>query len=429
MNEQPHFQTPLISPFAGLRPAPKFTADVIAPPYDVLDEHEARTLVQGRPWSFLHLSRAEVDLPPGTDPHALAVYAQARANLTRMRAQGVLCADPRPCYYVYRISRGDQVQTGLVAAASVAAYRVGRIRRHEVTLAAKEDDRVRQIEALGAQTGPAFLIHHRDAAIEAQLAAIASTEPAADALAADGVRHQLWVVDQPETIAGLSTAFEARTRLYIADGHHRTAAAERICANRGATGAAEAGPRDEATHERFLAVSFPADALRILAVHRLVRDLNGLDRTEFLSRIAECCSLTPSPAPVDPARPAEFGLYLDGAWYRLRLEPGQRPAADAVARLDVRLLQDQILAPILGIDDPRHDPRLDFVGGIRGLQGLMRPVDDGRMRAAFSLHPASLADLLAVADAGATMPPKCTWFETKLADGLVSLVLDADRLT
>lgn len=416
---------PLIAPFTGLRPAPGRAAELLAPPYDVMDADAARALVAGRPWSFLHLSRPEVDCAADLDPYAPAVYAQAAQTLERMRAAGLVRRDERPCYYGYRLTRGAQVQTGLVLAASLAAYRAGRIRRHEVTLTAKEDDRVRQIAALNAQTGPAFLIHRRDPMIDDTLEAITRGEPAVDTLAADGVRHTLWVVDEPAAIERLTAGFEAQGRLYIADGHHRTAAAERIGAARQAANPSHTGAE---SYNRFLAVSFPADQLQILAVNRLVRDLNGLDVATFLAQVAERFKVVRSDAPVMPGQPGEFGLYLDQlgerVWYRLILNPDRIPGADPVARLDVRLLQDQLLVPILGIGDTRHDPRIDFIGGIRGLDGLMQPVDSGAMRVAFSLYPTTLADLLTVADLGETMPAKCTWFETKLADGMVSLMLD-----
>ncbi|WP_295587653.1 DUF1015 domain-containing protein [uncultured Lamprocystis sp.] len=420
---------PLIAPFTGLRPVPERAAELIAPPYDVMDAAEARALVVGRPWSFLRLSRPEVDFPPDQCPDDPVCFAQAATTLARLQAAGLLRRDARPCYYCYRLIRGAQVQTGLVLAASLAAYRKGRIRRHEVTLTAKEEDRVRQIAALNAQTGPALLIHRRAPEIDDTLAAITQGQPAVDVLAADGVRHTLWpIVDQP-LIDRLTAGFETQERLYIADGHHRTAAAERIGTARQAANPDHTGAED---YNRFLAVSFPADVLQVLSVNRLVRDLNGLDAADFLRRVAERCTVTASPVPVLPDRPGEFGLYLDEtgdhvgnrAWYRLTLDPRRIPTADPVARLDVRLLQDHLLAPILGIGDPRHDPRIDFVGGIRGLEGLMQPVDSGAMRLAFSLYPTALSDLFAVADLGETMPPKCTWFETKLADGMVSLVLD-----
>jgi uncharacterized protein (DUF1015 family) len=421
---------PLIAPFAGLRPAPGRAAELLAPPYDVLGTDEARALAAGRPWSFLHLSRPEIDLPPGVDPQAPASYAQAAARFARMRGAGLLVRDQQPCYYCYRLSYGAQVQTGLVVAASLAAYRAGRIRRHEVTLADKEDDRVRQIAALGAQAGPAYLIHRPSPAIDDTLAEIARTAPALDGSIADGtwdgVRHQLWVVSDQGAIERLTAGFEAQRRLYIADGHHRTAAAARIGAARQA---ANPGHTGSEAYNRFLAVSFPADQLRVLAVNRLARDLQGRDAATFLRQLGECGALVPSAAPVMPGRRGEFGLYLDRAWYRLTLDhpdhpPSAAPRQDPAARLDVRLLQDQVLAPLLGIADPRQDPRIGFVGGIRGLPGLMQQVDGGAWRLGFSLFPTALADLLALAEAGAVMPPKCTWFEPKLADGVVSLVLD-----
>ncbi|TVQ90639.1 MAG: DUF1015 domain-containing protein [Chromatiaceae bacterium] len=405
---------PLIQPLAGLRPAPGYAAEVAAPPYDVVSLAEARALAAGRPWSFLHISRPEIDLPPDTDPYAPAVYAKARANLQQMLAAGVLVRDPCPHYYCYRLTMGDHCQTGLVAAAAVDAYHAGRIRRHELTRPAKEDDRVRQIAALGAQTGPVFLVYPAQAAIDASLTAVTSDPPAVDLTAADGVRHQLWPIADAARIAVLTAACEDLPSLYIADGHHRSAAAARVAAD----------PTTPDPHPSFLAVLFPHDQVRILAYNRVMRDLNGLTPAALLERIGGAFSVHASPTPVTPAAAGEFGLYLDRGWYRLRIHPRLIPAADPVRRLDVSLLQDHLIGPVLGIADPRRDPRIDFVGGIRGLDGLCARVDSGEMRIAFALHPTDIGDLMAVADAGALMPPKSTWFEPKLADGLVSHVLD-----
>ena len=412
---------PLIKPFAGLRPAPGRAADVAAPPYDVMSTAEARAMVAGRPWSFLHISRPEVDLPEGTDPYAPAVYAKARENLEAMRLAGVLERDPAPCYYVYRLTMGEHVQTGLVAAASVAAYDQERIKKHEFTRPVKEDDRVRQIDALDAQTGPVFLVYRATSRIDAVLAAVTQGEAAVDIRATGEVRHQIWVVRDADLIRLLSTAFEALQALYVADGHHRSAAASRVAAARQA---ANPAPTGEEAYNYFLAVIFPHDQMQILDYNRLVTDLHGLDRDEFLRRVAVPFRVEPSPVPVKPAKAAEFGMYLDGAWYRLILDERRIPWDDPVARLDVSLLQDNLIEPILGIVDPRRDDRINFVGGIRGLEGLARPVDEGRYRVAFSLFPTRMTDLMAVADAGEVMPPKSTWFEPKLADGLVSHVLD-----
>ena len=413
---------PLIKPFAGLRPARGRAAEVAAPPYDVMNAAEARCMVQGRPWSFLHISRPEVDLPPAVDPFDDAVYAKARENLERMLAEGVLVRDPSPCYYVYRLTMGEHCQTGLVAAASVAAYDSDRIKKHEFTRPAKEDDRVRQIDALDAQTGPVFLVYRANALIDATLANTCQQQPPEiDVTAADGVRHQLWVIADSAIGDRLGAAFEQLDALYVADGHHRSAAASRIAAMR--RDADPAGPRD-ASHQYFLSVIFPHDQMQILPYNRVLRDLHGLDSETFLHRVGAAFDVAPSDAPVQPSTPAEFGMYLDGRWYRLRLAPQRIPHEDPVGRLDVSLLQNNLIEPILGISDPRRDERIDFVGGIRGLDGLTTRVDSGEMRIAFSLFATGMDDLMAVADAGEVMPPKSTWFEPKLADGLVSHVIE-----
>ena len=411
----------LIKPFAGLRPAPGRATEVAAPPYDVMSTEEARVMVVGRPWSFLHISRPEVDLPVDTDPYAPQVYAKARENLEGMRLAGVLERDTQPCYYVYRLTMGEHVQTGLVAAASVAAYDQERIKKHEFTRPVKEDDRVRQIDALDAQTGPVFLVYQATPRIDAVLAAVSQGEPAVDIRATGEVRHQIWVVKDGDLLHLLSTAFEALPALYVADGHHRSAAASRVAAARKAANPAHTG---EEAYNYFLAVIFPHDQMQIMDYNRLVTDLHGLDRDEFLRRVAVPFRVEPSLTPVKPAKAAEFGMYLDGAWYRLTLDERRIPWDDPVGRLDVSLLQDNLIEPILGIVDPRRDERINFVGGIRGLEGLVKPVDEGRYRVAFSLFPTRMTELMAVADAGEVMPPKSTWFEPKLADGLVSHVLD-----
>lgn len=412
---------PLIKPFAGLRPAPGRAAEVAAPPYDVMNADEASAMVAGRPWSFLHISRPEVDLPRGTDPYAPEVYAKARENLEQMLAAGVLERDPTPCYYVYRLTMGQHVQTGLVAAASVAAYDADRIKKHEFTRPVKEDDRVRQIDALDAQTGPVFLVYRATPSIDDILNAVSKQTPVVDIRAEGQVRHEIWVVADEDLIRLLSAAFEALPALYVADGHHRSAAASRVAATRKA---AHAGHGGKESYNYFLAVVFPHNQMQIMAYNRLVKDLHGLNKEEFLSRVAVSFRIEPSAAPVKPAKPCEFGMYLDGAWYRLTLDEQRIPWDDPVGRLDVSLLQDNLIEPMLGIVDPRRDERINFVGGIRGLEGLARPVDEGHYRVAFSLFPTRMTELMAVADAGEVMPPKSTWFEPKLADGLVSHVLD-----
>ena len=410
----------LIKPFAGLRPADGRADDVVAPPYDVVSSSEARALAQGRPWSFLHISRPEIDLPAGTDPYASEVYAKAAENLNLMVSEGVLVRDDKPCYYAYRLTMGGHVQTGLVAAASVEAYDADRIKKHEFTRPVKEDDRVRQIEALNAQTGPVFLVYKANETVDGILGAVTAQPPAVDVTAADGVRHELWVIADDDSIERLTAAFDAMAALYVADGHHRSAAGSRVG---NARREADAGHTGEESYNFFLTVIFPHDQMHILDYNRVVKDLNGLDEAAFLERVGERFLVEPSTDPVRPSRPAEFGMYLGGRWYRLQLDDAKIPD-DPVASLDVSLLADNLIEPVLGISDPRRDERIDFVGGIRGLGELEKRVDSGEWAVAFALFPTTMDALMAVADAGEVMPPKSTWFEPKLADGLVSHVLD-----
>jgi uncharacterized protein (DUF1015 family) len=403
----------LIRPFAGLRPSAGHAEDVVAPPYDVLSTAEARVRAAGRPWSFLHISKPEIDLPEATDPHSAEVYEQAANNLQNMLQQDILVRDTAPCYYVYRLLMGEHHQTGLVAAASVAAYNSNRIRKHEFTRPDKEDDRVRQIEALNAQTGPVLLTCESRVEVDDLLEGITREVPDVDLTADDGIGHTLWVVRDQHLIDRISRTFNAMEALYIADGHHRSAAASRVAAARGNSESAA----------WFLTVIFPHRQMQILAYNRVVRDLAGLSTESFLARVTESFRLSPSDVAVYPQAPGNFGMYLAGQWYRLAIHPELIPS-DPVGRLDVSLLDNRLLAPVLGIDDPRRDTRIDFVGGIRGLAELEKRVDSGEMAVAFSMYATRIEDLMAVADAGEVMPPKSTWFEPKLADGLVSLLLD-----
>jgi uncharacterized protein (DUF1015 family) len=408
----------LIKPFRALRPAPGRAAEVLAPPYDVLSSAEARVRASGKPWSFLHVSKAEIDLPPTIDTHDGAVYRKAAENLQRMIGAGVLMRDDKPGYYVYRLTWRGHVETGFAAIASIAAYAANRIRKHEFTTPAKEDDRVRQIEAVNAQTGPVMLAYPAAPPIDALLSRAAAGTAAVDVTADDGVRHQLWVIDDAATIEALTHAVEALPALYIADGHHRSAAAERVAK-------ARAG---EGSHGYFLAVLLPQGQMTILDYNRVLRDLNGRSAAEVLTEISRRYTVEPSEQPVRPAQPSELGMVLAGRWYRLTPAPeyaaASAQAGDPVARLPVTLLHRNIIAPIFGVTDPRTDKRIDFVGGGRGLGELQRLVASGEMAAAFALYPTQMQDLMAVADAGEIMPPKSTWFEPKLADGLVSHVLD-----
>lgn len=411
----------LIRPFTGLRPDADRAAEVIAPPYDVLSSAEARIRAQDKPWSFLHISKPEIDLAPETDPYGEAVYAKGRENFQHMLQSGVLHRDAEDGYYVYRLVMGAHTQIGVVAAASVSAYTADRIRKHEHTQPDKEDDRVRQIHALNAQTGPVLLTYRQRSKIDDLVAAVVAAHPVVDVSAADGVRHSLWVVHDPVLISALTAEFDRLDCLYIADGHHRSAAAARVAETRRKANRHHTGKEP---YNYFLAVIFPDTQMRILDYNRVVKDLNGLSPDEFLKRVRKAFRANSSLEPVQPKQPAVFGLYLKGQWYRLAVKPELIPGDDPVRRLDVSLLQEQLLQPVLGISDPRLDKRVGFVGGIRGVEELMRRVDSGEMAAAFSLYPTSLADLMAVADADWVMPPKSTWFEPKLTDGLVSHLLD-----
>ena len=404
----------LIRPFRALRPAPGRAEDVLAPPYDVLSSEEARSRADGRPWSFLHISKPEIDLPADTDPHADAVYAKAAENLARMVAEGVLVRDAEPAYYVYRLTREGKAQSGLAAAASVADYRTNRIRRHELTTPVKEDDRVRQIEAVNAQTGPVMIAYADAPEVDAMLAAVAEGAPAVDVTWADGVRHQMWPVTDPASIARLTAAIDALPAIYIADGHHRSAAASRVAAGR--------GEAPESVRS-FLAVLFPAREMTILGYHRVIRDLNGMNAEGLLSALAKDFAVEPSAVPVEPGSAGVFGMVLAGRWYRLTVRP-ELIDQDPIGRLPITILTRRVIEPLFGIADQRKDARIDFVGGGRGLAELERRVASGDVAVAFALYPTQMSDLIAVADAGEIMPPKSTWFEPKLADGLVSHVLD-----
>ena len=410
--------TTLIRPFRGLRPVPEKAGDVAAPPYDVLNTEEARQRVTGKPSSFLHISKPEIDLPLDTDPFAPEVYAKGAENLAKLVSEGVLIREDAPCYYVYRLQMGEHTQTGFVAVASISAYDANRVRKHEFTRPDKEDDRVRQVDALNAQTGPVLVAYKADKNVDDLLKGVASRPPLYEVTADDGIIHTVWRMDDPSAIEQLTGFVDAMDALYIADGHHRSAAASRVAAAR----------RDDQantdSHEYFLTVAFPHDQTQILDYNRVVRDLSGLTEADLLSKVQERFQIEKVAEPAKPSGPGRFGMYLAGAWYQLEILPQYIPQRDPVGRLDVSLLQDNLIAPVLKIGDPRRDKRIEFVGGIRGLKELERRVNSGEMQIAFALYPTSMEQLIAVADADKVMPPKSTWFEPKLADGLVSHVLD-----
>jgi uncharacterized protein (DUF1015 family) len=396
-----------IYPFAALRPAPHAAAAVAAVPYDVVNTDEARALADGNPLSFLHVSRAEIDMPAGTDPHVDEVYERAAENFRDLRSRAPLVEEDSPTFYAYRLHMGEHTQTGIAACFSIDEYDQDVIRKHEKTRPDKEDDRTRHMLAIGAQTGPVFLAYPASAAIDAVIDRTTAGEPLFDFSAPDGIRHVVWTID-PSAHEAIVEGFGAIPTLYIADGHHRAASAART--RRALEGC---GPGE---HDRVLAVAFPDNQVQILPYNRVVRDLNGQTPAAFLERLRRVATVSDA-GDGTPAEKGRAGMYLDGRWYALQFEPAGAGPADA---LDVSLLQDQVLAPLLGIADVRTDKRIEFVGGIRGVAELERLVQSGQFAVAFSLFPVTLADLMTIADAGGIMPPKSTWFEPKLRDGLLS---------
>ena len=403
-----------IKPFRGFRPAGH--ADKIAcPPYDVLNSAEARQMAAGNEHSFLHIDKPEIDLPEDTDLYAPEVYQKAKENLERFIQTGVLKQDAKDCFYLYAQTMDGRTQYGLVAAASCDEYDKGIVRKHELTRKDKEEDRTRHISALSATTGPVFLTYPDRKDINEKIAEIAAEFPVYDFTADDGIKHTLWVIDAPADIKFLMDAFAQIPTLYIADGHHRSAAAANVARQRKAHNPKHTG---QEKYNFFLSVIFPAGQLYVMDYNRLVKDLNGLTSETFLKKISEKFDVAPTGLE-KPQKRHEFGMYLDGKWYTLRAKKGSFDAADPVAALDVSILQENLLAPVLGIGDPRTDKRIDFVGGIRGIGELKKRVDSGAWKVAFSMFPTSMEELMKVADAHKIMPPKSTWFEPKLRSGLV----------
>jgi uncharacterized protein (DUF1015 family) len=396
-------------PFRALRPEPAAAPRVAAVPYDVVSAEEARQLAAGNPLSFLHVSRAEIDLPPDTHPYGDAVYARAARNFEVLRAGAPLVVEDAPSLYVYRLHMGSHVQTGVAACFAVDDYVGDVIRKHEKTRPDKEDDRTRHILTIRAQTGPVFLTYRATASIDAAVARVTAGAPLYDFAADDGVRHVIWRADA-DAVRGVEAAMADVPALYIADGHHRAASAARAHQALAAEGPGE--------HERFLAVAFPHDQMQILPYNRVVRDLQGMTPEAFVARVDERFSVVPGGPPAPQAR-GEIAMYVGGRWRTVQLGPSS-PGVSPAAALDVSRLQDGVLAPLLGIADVRTDRRIDFVGGIRSTGELERLVDSGEWAVAFSLAPVSIDDLMAISDAGGIMPPKSTWFEPKLRDGLLS---------
>jgi uncharacterized protein (DUF1015 family) len=396
-----------LKPFPALRPKPELAAQICELPYDVMSSDEARALAAGNPLSFLHVSKPEIDLPADTDIYSSAVYAKGKENFSALIAQGALKQDDKPNFYLYRQIMGNHVQTGLVAAASCEEYLANIIKKHELTRVDKEDDRVRHIEALNSQTGPVFLTYRAVAAFDEFVSRKTADAPAVDFTGKDGVRHTSWVVAGPDDISFVASQFAQIPNLYIADGHHRSAAAGRIFKSR--NGAGHSG--------EFLTVIFPHNQMQILPYNRVLKDLNGLTPQDLLKKLEETFNIVRM-GTATPTRKHELGLFMNKRWHTLTFKPKLTNVSDPIEKLDVTLLQKNVLAPLFGIDDPRTSKKINFVGGIRGTAELEKLVNSGEYACAFSMFPTSIEDLMQIADAGGIMPPKSTWFEPKLRDAM-----------
>jgi uncharacterized protein (DUF1015 family) len=407
-----------ITPFKALRPEAQLAKLVASRPYDVLNSQEAKLEAQGNPHSFLHITKSEIGLPDSIDIHAPEVYEKAKENLAAFLSRNILFRENKPCYYIYRLTMNSKSQAGLVCASSVDDYENGLIKKHEFTRPDKELDRINHIKTTGAQTGNVFLAYRSVAQIDEILNKwMQEKSPQYDFVATDQVQHSIWIVSDDDTIAQISHLFKTMVpATYIADGHHRAASAAKVRITLGKAATENA--------DYFLTTLFPSDQLHIMDYNRLVKDLNGLDLDGFLEKCAKKFDIEAQSLPVLPAIAHEFGIYIAGKWYKLTAKPGTFNEADPIEVLDISILQQNMLEPILGIKDQRTDARIDFVGGIRGLGELVKRVDSGDMALAISIYPVSINQLLAVADSGEVMPPKSTWFEPKLRDGLLTHLID-----
>lgn len=413
----------IVRSFKGLRPKPEFAENVASPPYDVLSSDEARERVKGNPISFIHVVKPEVDVDPSIDLYDEKVYNKGKENLKRLIDEGFLIQDKDDCFYIYRQKMDDHIQTGLVAVASVDEYERGKIKKHENTRLEKEKDRAKHINVLNAQAGPVFLTYRATEDIDNLIKKVMDDEPVYDFTAEDGIRHTFFVVNKKHLIEEIKNAFEKLDCLYVADGHHRSAAAARVRNERKIKDAAYTGNKE---YNYFLTVIFPHNQMYIMDYNRVVSGLNELSKEEFFEKIKEKFNVRESGKKGNPYKPEEkhnFGMYLQGKWFHLTSKSGTFDEKDPVLSLDVSILQENLLNPVLGIEDPRKDKRISFVGGKRGLGELEKLVDSDAFTVAFSMFPTSIEELMAIADAGKVMPPKSTWFEPKLRSGLITHLL------
>ena len=411
-----------IKAFRGVRPAEEMIKEVASPPYDVLNSTEARVQVKDKPFSFLHVVKPEVDLPENINIYDESVYLKGKENLDKLIENGILIQDEKPCFYLYRLIMGNVDEIGLVAGASIEDYENDIIKKHEHTRADKEADRIKHVDTLNANTGPVFLTYKAREDMNNLVDELIKEKPVYDFEADDGIKHIFWKIEDEKVIAKIENIFRKIDFLYVADGHHRSASGTIVGQRR-----REANPNHtgEEEYNYFLTVIFPHDQLYIMDYNRVVKDLNHLSTDEFLNKVEEnfIVDMYSKNKSYKPEGMHNFGMYLDGNWYKLTVKPGSFPVDDPVKSLDVSILQQNLLTPILGIGDPRKDKRIDFIGGIRGLEELSRRIDAGEA-VAFSLFPTSVEQLMAIADAGKVMPPKSTWFEPKLRSGVIVHLLD-----
>lgn len=411
-------------PFKALRPVPEKARAIASEPYDVMDSDEARIEVKKNPLSYIHVEKPEVDLPIGTDLYDPKVYAKAKENLYKYVSDGNMIQDKKPMFYIYRQTMDGRDQYGLVGLASVDEYMDGTIKKHEHTRADKEADRIRHVDTCNAHPSPVFFTYPHQEAIDKVVEKVSkNTKPVYDFVSDDGIGHTLWLMDDENDIASIQASFEKLPYLYVADGHHRTASAAKVGLLRREQFPDYTG-EEEFNH--FMTVIFPDNQLKIFDYNRVVKDLNGNSSQEFMDKVGKDWMIEEIPAKANfrPTRQHQVSMYIDGKWYFISPKPGTWNKDDEVDNLDVSILQNNLLQPILGIDDPRTCMRIDFVGGIRGLDELVNRVDSGREKVAFAMHPTSVDELIAIADAGKIMPPKSTWFEPKLRSGLFIHLLD-----
>ncbi|MBC8313829.1 MAG: DUF1015 domain-containing protein [Candidatus Cloacimonetes bacterium] len=411
---------PEIKPFKGLRPNSKFAEKVAAPPYDVVNSEEARELTKDNSYSFLHISKPEIDLPQNLDLYDKKVYEKGAENLKKFIDEKILIQDEKRCFYLYRLIMGEHTQTGIVAAASVVDYDSGKIKIHEYTREEKEKDRTTHINILNANTGPVFLTYHSKNSINKLVKKVQNQKPIYDFISEDKIQHTFWKVNEKELINQIQSEFHKIEYLYISDGHHRSAAASRVQKIRKKNNPNHTGNEE---YNYFLTVIFPDEQMYIMDYNRVVTDLNEYSKTEFLAKISENFDIVTQNKTFKPKRKHTFGMYFKNSWFELLAKPDTFDERDSVNSLDVNILHKNLMKPILGIVNPRKDKRINFVGGIRGLKELEKLVDSGKYKVAFALYPTSIQELMSVADSNNVMPPKSTWFEPKLRSGLITHLL------